>query len=237
MAESIVRGKIVRAAVLLACCAAVIGGVACFTPDLNRQHRNATRNPVDYLDPIRDAIYGSATLSPALEKKLACTNGLAFLGTNRTYLVTQGGDRILAVSRAVDADRLTLETPPGTLLYYKNRLLGAARLAVKATKEEAAGELGQRLDKLGFQRRRETEFWLDIPVQGVIQEAVTVPAETLSRFGRTRPIELYRPVRDYHLDEHAAYAVKLPLAIVGDTLLVAGVIVAVPVVGVLSLFE
>ena len=227
-----------RLCVLAACCAAVVGGVACFTPDAMQKHETALRNEVDMLHPLRDTIIASATLSPEIEHKLGCTNGVAFLGTNHTYIVTRGGQRLLDLSKHVDPTRLHLECPRGSLQYKKQRIWGMAHVAFEATPEEMEGDSYKRLRQLGFYRDGQARLVCRVPVEGFMQEPIALAGGTAQKFETVRAVEFYEPVRDVDIGERVSYAVvKLPLAIVGDTALAAGAIVALPIVGVLVLVD
>lgn len=232
------RDRILRALLLGLCAALAIGGMACFTPDAARKHKAATSNLVDYIDPVSDTLLGSARLAPAVEQKLGCTNGVAFLGTNHTYIVTTGGDRLIELSRAVGADRLELECPTGSLVYHKTRFWGSPRLHIDASKTNVTVEVDRTLQMLGFSKDARQQYRATVDIAGVMQDPLQVPATAMSSFARPRTITFYKPVRDYHVAENLSYTfVKLPLALVGDTALVAGAIVAVPVVGILSLLD
>lgn len=238
MSDSARKNRLLRLALLALCAAGVVGGVACFTPDAMQQHEAALRNEVDLLHPLRDTIVGAATLAPEVERKLGCTNGVAFLGTNHTYLVTRGGQQLLDLSKHVDPTRLHLECPRGSLQYKKQRLWGVAHVSFEATPEELKGDMFKRLRQLGFSRDGEKRLVRRIPVEGFIQDPIAVAGATAQKFETVRTVEFYEPVRDVDVGERASYAlVKLPLAIVGDTALVAGAIVAIPIVGVLILAD
>lgn len=238
MSDSARKNRLLRLVLLALCAAGVVGGVACFTPDAMQQHERALSNEVDLLHPLRDTIVGAATLAPEVERKLGCTNGVAFLGTNHTYLVTRGGQKLLDLSKHVDPARLHLECPRGSLQYKKQRLWGIAYVSFEATPEEIEGDTVKRLQQLGFSRDGRSKLVLRVPVEGFIQDPIAIAGATAAKFETVRSVEFYEPVRDIDVGERASYAlVKLPLAIVGDTALVAGAIVAIPIVGVLILAD
>jgi hypothetical protein len=231
---------------LLCCCAAVVGGIACFTPEAQQLHRKRTAQTFTFADSIEDEVFASATVSKALEQKLGCTNAVAFLGSAHTYILTKGGEELLAASRELPPDRLRLDIHIGELLYHGDVMEGGVRLLfANENYKPVEPELVAKLERIGFVSDSRAGYSRLVMVRGSIQAPLTFDKAQMSRFTKTRRIQLSHAKRNYHVFENVSYyGFKLPLAIVEDTALVAGVVVggvvaiaATPVVGVICLLD
>lgn len=235
-----------RLAILLLCCAGVIGGLGCVAliggaavggagyygihsavkAVKNKSDPTARFGPDNlnyYTTPVwADSVFALALPDEALARKIDREGSIFLLGKKRTYLLTTGGGRLREVAGRLDGARIELETRPRELfLKDKARLWGSLTLRYVSEPNAPPGDADLRsLQSLGFQAGTSGVWQLSVPVQGMVYPAARLGAAQPAQFSRTVEIAFFNPPGNT-ASPPPAYGrlTDRPLTISGDALL------------------
>lgn len=205
----------VRLLILLAACAAAVGGLGCATYFASQAENPFSKNY--HTKPIhQDTIYAMGRPDAALARKLGNDKVVAFLGKKNTYLLAEGGETIEAVGQALGSARLALD--PGTRrLYKKGRTIWGSITLTCKPESPSETELAA-LSTLKFVRQKSGDYTLTIPVKGVTAAPPRFKKAQPESFDKTFAIDFHNPPYSSPPPD-VSKLLTVPLAIVVDVAL------------------
>lgn len=204
-----------RRAIILLGCAGAIGGLGCATM-LAAGKRNPRADAHFYRPVLTDTIFALGRADEKLARKIGNEHAVAFLGRRHTYLLLDGGEKLLRVAKELDGDRLELVAQPRSIFLSDKTLWGTITLAYQPVPGQASR--AELLQDLGFMPVEEGSYRLSLPIQGVLYPPVKVGPELEGRFKQTRSIAFYN-APDSTPPPDLSKFVLVPLAVAVDVML------------------
>ncbi len=208
----------IRALLILAACAAVVGGLGCAT-------MIATEAPNPFADShyrkpvLQDSVYAMARPDAALAKKMGQDGIVAFLGRKHTYLLLEGGVKIEKVAHELGGARLVLEPSTIHQLYRKgDTIWGSITLTYKPDGVPGVAVDPEKVKALGFVFRKPGDYTLSVDVKGVVAPAARLKKAIPDSFDKSRDIAFYNPPGSSPPPD-VTKLITVPLALVVDVAL------------------
>lgn len=166
---------------------------------------------------VSDEILALGRPDETLAQKLGRNDVVAFLGTQYTYMIFEGGAELERIARSgLDPQRIQLDAAQsGNLSVSEHQVWGDVRLVYTAYPQEQAT-----LSALGFAPTRPGQAQMyerKVYVQGLLYPALEVPPRQ-GRLHVTRPIRIYR-TQETAPGINYTMIPLLPLAVATDVLL------------------
>jgi hypothetical protein len=173
--------------------AGLVGGLGCAT--LFATAELSSGNPEYYNKPVlTDSVFALARPDAVLAKKIGSTDAIVFLGRKNTYVLIEGGNKLLRISSELDGDRVKLDDKPKQLFRKGKTAWGSLQLnyspAVSAGYSPA--ELGK-LQQLGFAPDNSGVYVLVLDIKAAIQPPVNLSPGESQQFKNSHEIAFYNP--------------------------------------------
>lgn len=204
-----------RRAALVAAGAALIGGLGCATVSTLSRGDKVIRKAGPVV--LQDTLLAIARPDAKLAAQLSNPDALAFVGKQHTYLLTTGGQRLLALAKQLDPTRLQL-APDQDSLYLRDGVVWG-HVALSYTPAEPDREAAQ-LATLNFERPAQASgaWQLRHPVQGKALPPVPPAGLTNTQtFQRERALTFHAPPTEERTPDLGKYAL-LPLSVAVDVI-------------------
>lgn len=189
----------------------------CFSGLAADQYRNS---PIPSASPVlSDSILAMGQPDEALLQKLQCPQALIFIGEHKSYLLLEGGQTLLAVSKELDANKIILNMNSHALYYKDGKIWGSFQLIYKDD-DPTDGEK-RSLARLGFlppMTAGSTNllfYSTTVTVAGLAQAPIPVPATQKHDLHRAREIVFYPPPKSAVVPNLKVTAL-MPFAIAAD---------------------
>lgn len=184
-----------------------------------------------------DEIFALGQVDAATAQKIGRGPLVAFLGNKQTYLLEQGGDKLLHIAQQLDGRKLRLGDNKETQIELReSKLAGTVYLYYDASDGLDEMTRGQ-LIRLGFtstgKAGNESSWRTRIFVSGVISTPAKVSPEQQQRFTRRYPLTIFAPA-EWDRRTNPIAIVTVPLAVVVDIVLTPVYLGALLVVGLSS---
>jgi hypothetical protein len=228
----------VRLFLVLLFSAGLVGGLGCAT--LFATSELVSGSPEYYNKPIlTDTVFALARPDARLAKKIGSADAIIFLGKKNTYLLIEGGNKLLRISSELDGGRVKLDDRPKQLFRKDRTAWGSLRLnyAPAAPAGYSPAEI-KKLGELGFKPDNSGIYILELEVKAAIQPPVNLSSEELQQFKNTHEIAFYNPPTSSPPPDLGAIAM-VPVAIAIDAATIeiqTGVLGLVVVLGMLTSF-
>lgn len=201
-----------RRVIILLFAAGAIGGLGCATM-LASERRNPRANAHYNRAVLLDTVSALARPDAKLAKKIENEHAVAFLGEKHTYLLMEGGERLLRVADELDGERIVLEQRPRSLFIKGKTIWGDIALTYQP--DPQAGPADEPLRALGFTAVTSGVYRLTIPVAGLLYPPMKISPEIAGHFKQSRTIAFFNPP-DSRPPPDLAKVVIVPLAIAVD---------------------
>ncbi len=204
-----------RAFVIFLFAAGVVGGLGCATAMVaSSGNSNA---PAHFNTPIlTDTVFAVARPDAELAKTLGNSDAIAFLGKQNTYLLLEGGNKLMRIATELDGNRLTLVDMPRQLFLKDKTAWGRLSLNYTVEQGTSAGTAEiEKLQALGFTAGRNGSYRLEVKVKAALYPPVKVNDDQLQQFKRRRELKFFNPP-DSSPPPDLDKLLVLPLAIAVD---------------------
>lgn len=201
-----------RYAVVGALMAAVVGGVGCATSFVASRPSKTVSVEGDVA--LTDEIVAFGRPNEAMTKAMKRANVMAFLGKNNTYLLVEGGDTLLGMTK-LDPARLTL-TPDSHELFISNKSIwGFLQFSYAADAASLSESEGAALTALNFVREAPGTLTLRVAIKGAVYPAIPLQGAGFTEMQNARKLSFRAPSSVQTRPDLAKIAL-LPASIVLD---------------------
>ena len=205
-------------AVILLCCAGVVGGLGCatwFVSQMDNPKADAHFNQPS----LTDTIFALAKPDDALAKKIGNQHAFAFLGKKHTYLLIEGGELLTRVAAELDGNKVVLDKRPKEVFLKGKTIWGTISLSytLDQASPQAIAETSKLL-ALGFTPDDSGVYRLAIAAKGVTCPPAKVNEEVAGHFAQSREIAFYN-APDSRPPPDLGKLITVPLAVVVDVAL------------------
>lgn len=201
-----------RHAVALGLAAAVVGGFGCATAVVSSG--TTTTRVIEGAVVLTDDIVAFGRPDAAMAQSMGKADAVAFLGRTNTYLLVEGGDALLSMTR-LDPARLTLR-PDSHRLFLKDKTIWGtlefsyASDAATATEEEKA-----LFKSLRFYRSTPKTMTRSVSIKGAVYPAIPLQGAAFTEMQKARALSFRAPSSTETKPDVGKIAM-LPAAIVVD---------------------
>lgn len=201
-----------RHAVVLGLAAAVVGGLGCATAVVSRGA--STTRAVEGAVVLTDDIVAFGRPDEAMAKSMGKADAVAFLGTANTYLLVEGGDALLSMTK-LNAARLTL-TPDNHRLFINDKTIWGTLEFNYASDASAVTEEEKAMFKaLRFYRNSPKSVSRSVNIKGAVYPAIKLQGAAFTEMQKARKLNFRAPSTTETKPDVGKLAL-LPAAIVVD---------------------
>lgn len=203
-----------RRMTLLSLATALIGGLGCATAITGSNLSKTTWKEGDVV--LNETILALGKPDENFAKQIANPNAVAFLGKNNTYLLVEGGARLMAFAQQLDSKRLSLVADSKALYLRDKAVWGTLRFTYSAPVGEVLTvEEKQTLAKLNFTAQSSGMYATSVSVKGAVYPAVSLASSGLAQLHQSRDLVFHAPPTTETTPNLGSIAL-LPVAIVVD---------------------
>lgn len=201
-----------RHAVALGLAAAVVGGFGCATAVVGSG--TSKTKVIEGAVVLSDDIVAFGRPDAAMAKSMGKADAVAFLGRANTYLLVEGGDALLSMTK-LDPTRLTL-TPDNHRLFIKDKTVWGMLEFSYASDVATASEEEKALFKtLRFFRSSPTTMTRKVSIKGAVYPAIALQGAAFTEMQKARKLSFRAPSSTETQPDLGSIAL-LPAAIVVD---------------------
>lgn len=166
----------------------------------------------------KDILFAIGQPDQAILSKIKNPHALVFLGTSNSYLLVEGGEDLMQISKALDGKHLVVDPEPRTLFLKDEKIWGGLSLIYQPDK--AAGPTDAEISALthqGFQKISGSHqlYGKVIQIKGMVYPPVKISDTQVNSFKVRREISFYAPPKSIAVPVLTRIAL-MPLAISAD---------------------
>lgn len=194
--------------------AALVGGLGCATAITGSSLTKTTWKEGDVV--LNETILALGKPDDNFAKQIANPNAVAFLGKNNTYLLVEGGDRLMTFAQQLDSNRVSLVADSKALYLRDKAVWGTLRFTYSAPAGEALTvEEKKNLAKLNFTTQSSGMYATSVQVKGAVYPAVSIASSGLAQLHQSRELVFHAPPTTETTPNLGNIAL-LPVAVVVD---------------------
>lgn len=209
-----------RHAVVLGLAAAVVGGFGCATAvvasNSSSRGRSITTNFIEGAVVLTDDIVAFGRPDAAMAQSMGKADAVAFLGTTNTYLLVEGGDALLSMTK-LDPARLTL-TPDNHRLFIKDKTIwGTLEFSYTSDVATVTEEEKVLFRTLRFERSSPNTIVGKVSIKGAVYPAIKLQGAAFTEMQKARKLSFRAPSTiETQFKPDVGKFVRLPAAIAVD---------------------
>jgi len=209
-----------RHAVVLGLSAAVVGGFGCATAvavsNSSNRGSSLTTNFVEGTVVLTDDIVAFGRPDAAMAQSMGKADTVAFLGRTNTYLLVEGGDALLSMTK-LDPARLTLTQDNHRLFIKDKTIWGTLEFSYASDAATVTEEEKVFFQTLRFDRSSPKTMTRNVDIKGAVYPAIKLQGAAFTEMQKARKLSFRAPstIETKSKPDVGKFA-RLPAAIVVD---------------------